>query len=58
MSLATISERQLQIAMDTLALIEERSDDVDSRNAAQHALVKIRRLILEDSPEKAASEAA
>lgn len=44
MPLQSITEQQLKLAMDALAHIEEDTDDTDSRHAAQHALVRIRRL--------------
>lgn len=40
-------KQQLALAIGTLTQIEETTDDVNSRNAAQHSLVKIRRMEME-----------
>lgn len=47
MTLPTLTEQQLALAMEALTHIEEDSDDTDSRHAAQHALIRIRRMALE-----------
>jgi hypothetical protein len=47
MNLTEMLQQQLALAMGTLSQIEETTDDVNSRNAAQHSLVKIRRIEME-----------
>jgi hypothetical protein len=49
MPLTTLAEQQLKLAIEALAHIEEDTDDTDSRHAAQHALICIRRLGLNKS---------
>lgn len=46
MPLQTLAEQQLALAVEALTRIEEDSDDTDSRHAAQHTLIRIRRMSL------------
>ncbi|MDT8924710.1 MULTISPECIES: hypothetical protein [Pseudomonas] len=58
MPLPTLAEQQLALAVEALTRIEEHSDDTDSRHAAQHALIRIRRMGHEQPAQAAQKENA
>lgn len=50
MTTPTILAQQLEIAQAALQHIYEDTDDIDTRHAAEHAIVRIRRLDVDQAP--------
>ncbi|MBD8614951.1 hypothetical protein [Pseudomonas sp. CFBP 13719] len=55
MTTPTLLTQQIEIATAALQRIYEDTDDIDARHAAEHALVKIKRLEINEEADASAS---